>query len=163
MQTQLFDWARRWGVPEQAIPELATLLGTSDLPPIAPPPPPSAREGWVQGQVRMRAPYVGMHLWRNNVGALKDERGVPVRYGLANDSKQLNDRIKSGDLIGIRRVTITPAMVGHVIGQFVSRECKAPGWRYTGTPREKAQLAWASLVQLNGGDAGFIANPDELR
>lgn len=86
---------------------------------------------------------------------LKDATGRPVRYGLANDSKQANDALKSGDLIGIRRVIISPDMVGHTIGQFVSRECKAPGWKFTGSGREAAQSAWAILVRNYGGDAAF--------
>lgn len=163
MQTHLYDWARRWGVPAEAIPELLGAMGLGAPEPITPPPPAAAREAWVQGQVRLRAALAGMHLWRNNVGALKDERGVPVRYGLANDTAALNARLKSGDLIGWRRVMIQPQHVGCILAQFVSRECKAPGWEYKGTPREKAQLAWATLVQSNGGDAGFIANPDALR
>jgi hypothetical protein len=96
-------------------------------------------------------------LFRNNVGALLDERGIPVRYGLANDSAAMNKRIKSADLIGIRRVTVTPQMVGHVLGLFVSREIKKAGWKYTGNAHEEAQKRWADLIASYGGDAGFAS------
>jgi hypothetical protein len=90
------------------------------------------------------------------VGALLDARGVPVRYGLANESKTMNEVFKSGDLIGIRPVTIAQAMVGTVIGQFVSAEVKTSGWKYTGSGREKAQRNWIDLVRSLGGEASFV-------
>lgn len=105
--------------------------------------------------VRLEAPRYGVWLGRNNVGALLDKRGVPVRYGLANESKQMNEVMKSGDLIGIRAVLIQPWHVGTTIGQFVSRECKRPGWTYRGDAHETAQANWAALVTKYGGDAKF--------
>lgn len=85
-----------------------------------------------------------------------------MRYGLGNDSPQINAVLKSADLIGIRPVVITAQHVGHTVGQFVSRECKAPGWQYTGTDREVAQLNWARLVNACGGDAAFTTGPGAL-
>ena len=116
-------------------------------------------EAAVLAQVRLWASQQGLRVWRNNTGVAINPNGQPVRYGLANDSAALNARIKSADLIGIQPVLITPAHVGSTIGQFWSRECKAEGWRYTGTPRESAQLAWAELVLSLGGDAGFTTGP----
>jgi hypothetical protein len=85
-----------------------------------------------------------------------DVKGRPVRFGLANDSKQVNQRVKSADLIGIRPVVITQDMVGAVIGQFVSIECKHEGWKPSmSDEHEAAQARWAELVLLAGGYATF--------
>ena len=97
-----------------------------------------------------------MTLWRNNVGALKDERGVPIRYGLANDTKALNKIMKSGDLIGWYRRTILAENVGQVIAQFVSIEAKRPGWEYNPSDEHQvAQARWRDLVIAQGGIACF--------
>jgi hypothetical protein len=119
-------------------------------------------EAYSQSQVRLEAPARGVTLWRNNVGVLTDLSGRPVRFGLANDSRQLNAALKSSDLIGWRPVLITPAHVGQTIAQFVSRECKAPGWKYAGTDRERAQKAWLDLVAAAGGDSAFATGPGTL-
>lgn len=74
----------------------------------------------------------------------------------------MNKVIKSADLIGIRPVLITPGHVGLVIGQFVSREIKPTGWKYTGKAREEAQLRWAELVAACGGDAAFATGEGTL-
>lgn len=113
-------------------------------------------ESTVQAQVRLLASTQGWRLWRNNVGVLIDSRGVPVRFGLANDSKQVNSQVKSGDLIGIRPVLITPDMVGRTIGQFASRECKRSGWVFNpNDARDVAQMCWIDVVSSLGGDAKF--------
>jgi hypothetical protein len=113
-------------------------------------------EATVQSLVRLEAARRGWKLWRNNVGTLLDARGVPVRFGLANDSRVVNHVIKSGDLIGVRPVTITADMVGAVIGQFVSIECKRPGWKFNPNDQhERAQMNWAELVMVAGGHATF--------
>jgi len=119
-------------------------------------------EAYAQSQVRLEAPRAGVTLWRNNVGVLTDLTGRPVRFGLANDSRQLNEALKSSDLIGWRPVLITPEHVGRTLAQFVSRECKAPGWKYTGTDRERAQKAWLDLVAAAGGDSAFATGPGTL-
>jgi len=96
------------------------------------------------------------HLWRNNVGAMFDATKRMVRYGLANESTAMNEKIKSGDRIGITPVVITADMVGHIVGVFTSIEVKKEGWTFTkSTTRETAQLAWIELVQNKGGIAGF--------
>jgi len=111
-------------------------------------------ESEVQASVLLSASKAGWRLFRNNVGVLLDSRGIPVRYGLANTSKQLNKSLKSGDLIGIRPVVITPDMVGKTIGQFVSRECKRPGWKFNpNDERDVAQRHWLELINSLGGDA----------
>jgi hypothetical protein len=110
--------------------------------------------------VRLEAPRFGVLLTRNNVGALQDDTGRVVRYGLFNESKAQNDVLKAPDLVGIRRVTITPAMVGSVIGQFTAREVKHVGWTWgEDVKRETAQLACLNLITSYGGDARFVSGP----
>lgn len=120
-------------------------------------------EAHAQSLIRLAAPAAGYWLHRNNVGALKDERGRVVRYGLANDSKALNEEIKSGDLIGGRRLLITPEWVGHHVLQFVSIECKREGWTWRGDAHERGQQRWADAVNQWGGLAFFATGPDDLR
>lgn len=153
----IHDWARRHNISQQALSELLMTIternvGTSEL-----------SESAIQTNVRLEASRKGIRLWRNNVGVMHDaEAGIYVRYGLANESKQMNEVIKSGDLIGIRPVTITPEHIGRVIGQFVSREVKHGKWRYTGTPREIAQMNWINIINVMGGDACFANTDDTL-
>jgi len=154
MSPDIIDWARRHAIPPAALIELRNMLGVDAAPPPPDSPAPQS-EAWVSNAVRLEAARVGVYLFRNNVGSLPDKFGRWVRYGLANDSKAMNERIKSGDLIGFRPVAIQPEHVGRVIAQFVSRECKAAGWRWAGTDREQAQARWAELVTVNGGDAKF--------
>lgn len=128
----------------------------------APTDPKEQSESWAQSAIRLEAAQKGVRLFRNNVGALKDERGVPVRYGLANDNAALNKRLKSSDLIGWRPLFITPDMVGKIVAQFLAREVKAPGWTYRGDLHEQAQANFIHLVQADGGDAGFATGPGSL-
>ena len=156
----LFDWGRQWGVPDEAVLDLMRRIGSDGA--VATLPAPGAQhsgEALVQSRIRLEALHSGVWLTRNNVGALLDKRGVPVRYGLANESAQQNDVVKSGDLIGIRPIRIGPEHQGQLIGQFVSRECKHEGWRYTGNAHEKAQLNWINFVLSKGGDAAFASGP----
>lgn len=157
----LHEWALAWGVPMAALHDLARRMGELDELP-AGNYHGQRSEAAVQASVRVEASQKGMRLFRNNLGALKDARGVPVRYGLANDSAALNARIKSGDLIGWETVTITPEMIGQHIARFLSVECKEEGWHFTGTPREEAQQAWAHLVLAAGGRALFVSRSGML-
>lgn len=154
----LTAWAIQWSVPLAALQDLERQLGT-DPTPISTP---GLSESAIQNAVRLEAAQKGVRLYRNNVGALMDESGRLVRYGLANDTKALNKTIASADLIGWRPVLIGPQHVGHTIGQFVSREIKEAGWSYSGQGREAAQKAWALLVAAGGGDAGFAAGVGTL-
>lgn len=156
MTPLLCAWAARWAVHPQAMEELRqAMLGLSpEVPALT-----GRSESAVQSMVRLEAARKGVILWRNNVGAVQDhETGSFVRYGLCNDSARVNEQLKSADLIGIRRVLVTPGHVGQHIGQFVSREVKHGGWQWTGSPREVAQANFAALVNSYGGDACFAAN-----
>lgn len=154
----LYDWfARNAGKPLtlEVFRDLQLTLGTYTPPMPAEAPGAGKSEAWAQSVVRLEAGRQGIKTFRNNVGVLQDKTGRPVRYGLANDSPQLNEILKSADLIGIKPVMIQPQHVGHLFGQFWSREVKAPGWQYTGAGREVAQMAWANLINSCGGDAAF--------
>jgi hypothetical protein len=153
----LHEWALAWGIPFAALQDLRGRLGVLDWLPTAE----GRSEGAVSNAVRLEASRKGMRLWRNNVGVLQDNNGRPVRFGLANDSPQVNKVLKSGDLIGIDPVVITPGMVGSTIGRFLSVETKPEGWHFTGTPREEAQQSWALFVASMGGRALF-ANREGL-
>ena len=91
---------------------------------------------------------------RNNSGVAReiDERTGElrmVRYGLANTSAKFNAVFKTGDLVGLYQ------------GIFCMWECKAPGWVYRGTERERAQLNAIQHVRRFGGRAGFVNHPDQ--
>ena len=122
----------------------------------------SDSEALIQQRVRIACSQRGWRVWRNNVGVLRDERGVPVRYGLANESSAMNQQYKSSDLIGIKPVLITEAHIGQTLGVFVALECKREGWHYTGTPREVAQKRWIDMVRSIGGVAGFVSDADAI-
>lgn len=155
----LTQWAVKHAVPAQALYELEGIL-TGQVPLVEHTP--GKNEATVQSLVRLEAARKGCRLWRNNVGVLQDATGRPVRYGLANDSKQVNEVLKSADLIGWRKVLIEPQHVGSVIAQFVSRECKESTWRYAGSKREMAQLNWINLVTADGGDGKFCTGEGTL-
>lgn len=150
----LTQWAIRHGVSHVALSELQQLMygERDDVLNIT-----GAvnSESYVQSAIRLEASHKGVWLLRNNVGACQDKSGRLIRYGLANESKEQNKRIKSADLVGIRPVLITHEMVGQTIGQFVSREVKAGDWHYTGTAHEQAQQRWTTKVLSLGGDACF--------
>ncbi len=160
------DWGRDWGIPTHMVDDLKRRLGmdgtyhTQHIKRATE----AASEGHVQTKVQIEAARLGIHLFRNNVGVAPptDENPRPVRYGLANESKDMNERLKSSDLIGIRKVFIEPRHLGKTIGQFVARECKHGAWTYAGTEREVAQLAFIDLVLAHGGDAAFAPGTGTL-
>lgn len=150
----LFSWARKHSINPDAFKELCDMSidVTHD----------NAKdesEALVQSRVRLEAASKGMYLYRNNRGAGKLTNGVFLRWGLCNDSEKVGDRFKSGDLIGIEPVRITSEMVGSVIGRFKSVEVKASSWKFSGTAEELAQVAWATLINAQGGSA-VIVNTD---
>ena len=160
----LDEWAAEFGIPAHAIQVLKLRIGihaAAATPPIAVPT--GASESRQQSLIRLAAAQTGtVWLTRNNVGVLLDKTGRPVRYGLCNESKEQNEAIKSGDLIGWDSLLITPAHVGKTIAQFVSVECKEEGWTYSATDHERGQLNWANLVNSRGGKAFFANGPDQF-
>lgn len=155
----LADWALKWNIPQEALRDLYLRThGAHAQEPFER----GESEAAVQTAVRLEASAKGLRLWRNNVGANYLQDGSFVRWGLANDSAKMNKAVKSADLIGIRPLRIEPRHVGSIVGQFVSREVKAPGWRYAATDRERAQERWAELILSYGGDAGFCTSTGTL-
>ena len=135
----LYAWCYRWNIPAIALDDLRESLGAVGHPRESTYSDAQTESG-VQQRVRLHAAQQGIRAWRNNTGVLFNKAGTPVRYGLCNDTKALNSKLKSSDLIGIKPITIIPAHVGQTLGQFYAREVKAPGWKYTGSEREQAQL-----------------------
>jgi hypothetical protein len=78
----------------------------------------------------------GCVVWRNNTGALKDDTGRLIRYGLCKGSS---------DIIGI-----APD------GRFLAVECKTA----TGRVRPE-QMQFIDAVRLAGGLAGIARSADD--
>lgn len=163
----LDEWARKWGVSPDALMDLRFRMGVAEQ--NSRPSKqdkdsePGYSESHQQALILEAAMNNGVWLTRNNVGALTDERGIPVRYGLANETKARNTVIKSGDLIGVRPVLIGPHHVNTVIGQIVSVECKKEGWKFN--PKDKhtaAQNNWAEFLTARGGLAMFANSPESF-
>jgi len=95
-----------------------------------------------------RATDAGSRLFRNNVGALKDDRGQWVKYGLCNGSS---------DLIGFTPLVITADMVGQTVAVFTAIETKAGRGKAT-----QEQAAFIKVVQNSGGLAGVAKTDADL-
>lgn len=156
----LIEWAQKWGVPLHAVEELRDMFGL--VAEYQPGRLEGKPEAVVSAEVRLEAANKGGVLWRNNVGATFDERGNFIRYGLCNDSKGVNKKFKSSDLIGIKPVLIRGHHLGHTIGQFCARETKRVGWTFRDNDRERAQLRFIELVISMGGDACFATGKGTL-
>jgi len=159
MTPAIHEWAKRHAISHAALSELAQIMGVESTEHVSGG---STNEARVQDAARLQASKMGWRLFRNNVGSLKDERGIPVRYGLCNDSPAMNKRVKSSDLIGLRPIIITPDMVGTTLGQFVAREIKKERWKYKGNEHEQAQLRFGEIVTSLGGDFKFWNGSGEL-
>lgn len=157
----LYQWAQRWNVPHVALAELQAEFGALSTDPAAVLVG-GTSEAAIQARIRIEASRKGKRLFRNNVGAGKLEDGSFIRWGLANDSAQLNAVCKSSDLIGISNERITAADVGQPRGRFVAREVKQAGWHYAATEREQAQLKFLELIASFGGDAAFATGEGTL-
>lgn len=153
----LKEWAAKWNISPEALSDLQAMI----VPPVTQSKG-KMSESAVQQRVRLEAAKRGIRLFRNNVGACQDTNGNFIRYGLANDSKQMNDKFKSADLIGITPTVVTTEMVGSIVGIFTSIEVKKQGWKFTGSKREVAQRDWAAFIIANGGLAKMISSEDEL-
>jgi hypothetical protein len=106
-----------------------------------------ASEQRIQQEIRIACGTGDTRLFRNNTGTLRDQNGRPVQFGLCKGS---------ADLIGWKRVTITPEMVGTTVAVFVSIEVKTP----TGRLRPEQQQ-WLDAVQAAGGIAGVARSVED--
>ena len=101
----------------------------------------SMSEHEIQQRIRLACGRGPVRLWRNNSGALVDQQGRLVRFGLCKGSS---------DLIGLRTLEITPDLVGQRLAQFVALEIKTA--RGVVSPEQRAFLA---LVEQLGGLAAI--------
>ena len=102
----------------------------------------------IQNAIRLALGAGPARLWRNNTGALKDQQGRLVRFGLCPGSS---------DLIGLRQVVVTPDMVGQTVALFTAIEVKDQGRATT------EQQAFIAMVQQVGGIAGVARSVDDAR
>ena len=116
--------------------------------------------------VRLRATAWGARVFRNNSGVLLNEVGVPVRFGVGNESKEINKKMKTGDFIGWTPITITQDMVGKQVAVFTNIEAKAVGFKHRKTypagSRENGQQNFNNIVNLANGIAGFAADNNDV-
>jgi hypothetical protein len=97
-------------------------------------------EQHIQQHIRLACSTGPVRLFRNNTGALRDQNGRPVSFGLCKGS---------ADLIGWTTRTITADMVGHQVAVFTSIEVKTATGRLTPEQRQ-----WLAAVEDAGGIAG---------
>lgn len=158
--TPIYQWAQRNNVPRPVLDELLLVLGLNE--PIASKTPvilTYKTEVSVMQQVRLEATRRGARLFRNNVGVATED-GRVIRYGLCNESSQVNNVCKSSDLIGI-----TPVVCGcgQRYGVFTAYEVKKPTWKFLESDkRAVAQLNFVKLINSLGGIARFIKSVDDL-
>jgi len=150
MTGNIYDWATRHNISVEALNELLymTIPNTQAMP---------GTEGSTVAHIRLIASQRGSILWRNNNGAITDDSGRHVRFGLGNDSVKINKYFKSSDLIGITPVTIN----GKMLGIFTAIEVKKPGWKWVGNEREQAQWKYMAVVKKYGGFATFATSKED--
>lgn len=157
ISTELNEWRQLHGIDENAWRDLMMLLA----PPIQPYTMPELNtEAYNQQMLRLVASSrEHTYLWRNNVGAYVEPGSRrQIRYGLCNDSKKLNAKWKSSDLIGGTPILVTPQHVGMRLLVFTAVEVKAGGWKPgKDRMRERAQLRFINAVRTAGG-IGFFCN-----
>ena len=153
---ELTEWAERFNIGPDALFSLYQIL-TIPLGSAAVGEYEKNSETYVQNILRVLASSrEHAYLWRNNVGATQTPDGRMIRYGLCNESKKLNQRFKSSDLIGGTPVTVTADMVGKRVMIFTAVEVKKADWKPgSDTQRERGQLRFINAVRAAGGFGFF--------
>jgi hypothetical protein len=105
------------------------------------------KESSEQKRIMLAMSGVGSIVWRNNTGVLKNEEGIPVRFGLC---------VGSSDIIGITPVMITQEMVGRCVGIFTAVEVKSA----TGRTKPEQQI-FLDAVKKAGGIAGVARSVED--
>jgi hypothetical protein len=103
----------------------------------------------LQQRIRLELGSGPVRLWRNNVGALRDPRGRLVTYGLCTGSS---------DLIGLRRLTVSPEHLGQHLAVFCALEVKTPRGRVSAE-----QELFLAAVRKLGGLAGVVRSLPDAR
>lgn len=131
------------------------------------------REGNLHRLILRECGAGDVRLFRNNVGqglmirhpspAKRNEiiaRCIELAEAMGGSGYRLAFGLSegSGDLIGMRRIIITPDMIGRAVAQFASLEVKTGN----GRPSD-AQLNWAAFVNEFGGIAGVARSVEEAR
>ena len=110
-----------------------------------------------------------MAQYKRLIGALPDPSDMSQRtanYSIVFGARRIQYGLKVGssDKIGIKKITITPEMVGSEIGVFVGVEVKKEGWRPPGKSKHhQDQLSWARLINSFGGVAGIVSSAKEAK
>ncbi|EEO8517994.1 hypothetical protein G6K62_003844 [Salmonella enterica subsp. enterica serovar Rubislaw] len=156
--TTLEQWAIRHGVSQMALYELYALYQPDGTPHED-----GVSESATSKECELIAARAGQRIWRNNSGALKNEKGMMVRYGLGNTSAKINAVMKSSDYIGIKTKIVTPDMIGSKVGVFIAAEMKRPDWHMIPSDkRAQAQATFGAIVENAGGEFRFITHPSQF-
>ena len=103
----------------------------------------------LQNQIRLAvsANCENVTLYRNHTGALRDNRGKFVQFGLSPGSP---------DLVGYKKIRITEEMVGQDLAVFIGIEIKTPGEN-----ARDDQQHWLDRLEKHGGIASVVHSEAE--
>ena len=107
-----------------------------------------SNEAYVQNKIRLAVGVGEVRLFRNNTGALLDQSGRLIKFGLCKGSS---------DLIGFRSITITPDMVGTRVAVFSAIEVKDKG------KTTVDQRNFINVINKSGGFAGVARNVTDAK
>jgi len=107
-----------------------------------------SNEAYVQNKIRLAVGVGEVRLFRNNTGALLDQSGRLIKFGLCKGSS---------DLIGFRSITITPDMVGTKVAVFSAIEVKDKG------KTTVDQRNFINVINKSGGFAGVARNVEDAK